>query len=185
MTTEPKRLEKWQKFPLGDSRIAINLRAMLGLQDDEEIPETVWIVMGIHRALERQFIGNPWSPRDLASMIVESQALLPTMRNATKYVRGSDVFIENVGREGKYWNPGPLGLHLINCDGDVYLVKTESLKASQAAITNSQLNKDAKEGSLMRQLADELNPQKPEDPDVDVGAMADALEKGELLAARK
>lgn len=140
------KLESWQKFPLTDGQIARNLRSMLRLADDEEIPEALWVVMGIHHALERQFISHPWSHRDLAAMIVEAQAILPSLNKNCEFVRGSTILLTHLGREGKYWNPAPLGMHLVNCDGDVYLVKTADIDAPEAAIFGSKLNVDARRG---------------------------------------
>lgn len=139
-------LESWQKFPLTDGQIARNLRSMLRLSEQEDIPEALWVVMGIHHALERQFISHPWSHRDLAAMIVEAQAILPSLGKACEFVRGATIQLTHLGREGKYWNPAPLGLHLVNCDGDVFLVKAEDIDAPEAAIFGSKLNVDARRG---------------------------------------
>jgi hypothetical protein len=142
------KLAWWQKFHL-DSHLVTNLRSMLDLADDEDFPAVLWIVMGLHRALERRFVHVPWSARDLAQMVIESQILVPTLRNATKWIPGDMVMVTTLQREGAYWHPGPCGKHLINCHGDLHLVEPEDIEAPESAVRDSDLNKAAKVGARL------------------------------------
>ncbi|MHB1950119.1 MAG: hypothetical protein ACYCQK_01440 [Acidiferrobacteraceae bacterium] len=157
--TEPvkKRLQFWQKFPI-DAESAEMARAMLDLEPDDELPEALWIILGIHKAMERRFMVRPFTQREMAAMIIETQFVLPSLRSHTKYVPGERVFVKSLNREAFYWHVGPCNKHLVNCYGDVFLVNCRDIEATEAATTNSTLNKDAAVGAQLRRATEGILP---------------------------
>lgn len=148
------RLQAWQKFPNLDPEVSSTLRAMLFIDDDEELPENLWIIMGIHRAIECRFGSSPWSWRDLANMIVEMAFLnVSQVASSTKYIPGSEVTVKTMNINATYWSPvGSLGLHLLNSHGNLYLVPSSAIKAHDVAVAGSQLNLNARAGERIANI---------------------------------
>lgn len=146
-----KKLERWQKFPL-DRECVSNLRALLGLTDEQEFPESVWKILAVHKALERQFGDRLWTFERLVNIIIAAADHKSFNHGGTeiqRFVPGSPVFCEDVQRHGIYWFLGPFHKHMINCDGDLYLVKAEDLRAPESSIANSELLKNAALGAAI------------------------------------
>jgi len=162
MAYEKQKLENWQKFPLTDSVIVGNLRTMLDLEDGEDFPEELWKVMAIHKCLESHFMINPMSPRDLASLVVESAALRHPYGSNIKFVPGERVFVTKVQREGTYWFCAPHNRHMVNCQGDIFLVKASEIEAPESAISGSTFNKNAALGAkISASVPEHLKPKEP------------------------
>lgn len=145
---EKPRPPWWKRFRV-DTDAILNIRAMLDLTDEEELPEALWIVMGIRKALERRFIAQPWGCDKLVQMIIETWTVLPTLNNKTDFVPGDMVRVIPANRDGAYWHPAPLGKHLINCHGDLFIVRTDEIEAPPSAIPDSEFSKDAAKGALL------------------------------------
>lgn len=160
MAEESKRLKDWQKFPIERSVLEM-VRVMLNLEAEQELPEALWIILGIHKSMEHRFGDLPWGFRDVAAMVVETQTIIPSLRNRTDYVPGSPVTVKSLNRQGVYWHPAPLGRHLINCFGDVYMVETSDLEAPETSITGSEINKVITQGQM---VVDALGKDLEEDP---------------------
>jgi hypothetical protein len=174
------KLELWKKFVI-DIDVIRNLRTMIGLDYDEELPEALWIMLALHKAYARQFTDHSWGFESLANIIVQTHTLLPTMRHQTNlpYIPGSTVLVKTLNRSGRYWHPAPLGMHLVNCQGDVFVVKSEHLEMDESAVFDSELNKNARVGAQKVNAAEVLRPLSAGPPLVDLSKV-----KGELTAAR-
>jgi hypothetical protein len=147
MSEPKKRLENWQKFPLEGETVQ-NLRYMLDLEADEDFPEDMWKVMALHKALGIRFQQDAWSSSRLAQMVIDSGKLREYSSNVL-FVPGETVFVTKVQRDGVYWFPGPMERHIVNCHGDIYLVKTTDIEAPQAAVADSELNRLSRVGERM------------------------------------
>lgn len=170
--SEQKRLATWQKFPV-DREVVDRVRSMLSLADDEELPEALWICMGIRKALEHRFMDVGWSYDSIFVLIMASENY--RVHNRTQYVPGQLVFIHSLNKEGHYWHPAPFGRHLINSYGDVYIVSTDDIKAPQTAIVGSPENNAIKLAEVL-QAADPVE----KDPGM---AYFDKLEQAALAAS--
>lgn len=159
MAEEKKRLEWWQQFPL-DREAVTNLRYMLDIPETEEFPESLWKVMALHKVLLERFQSQIWSSESLAQMIVVSQAF--NAYNAVRsdnirFVAGEKVFVTKAQREGVYWFAGPFARHVVNCHGDIFLVKAADIDAPEAAIVGSELNRHAKTGAKIDEAVQKAN----------------------------
>jgi hypothetical protein len=147
------KLENWQKFPNVPRTCMDMLRTMLHLREDQELPEVLWVIMGIHRAMEAR-CGGPaeWSYRDLAAMVIESALLPSALKAESDFIRGSEIKIASMNIQARYWHPAPLGLHLVNAYGDVYLVTQDDIEAPDVAIKDSEINRHAEIGDRLEHL---------------------------------
>jgi len=148
------KLEGWQKFPNVPRTCMDMLRTMLHLREEQELPEVLWVIMGIHRAMEAR-CGGPaeWSYRDLAAMVIESALLPSALKLESDFIRGSEIKIKSMNIHAHYWHPAPLGLHLVNAFGDVYLIPEDDIEAPDVAIKDSEIVRHADMGEHLEGLA--------------------------------
>lgn len=146
MAYEKKPLEPWQKFPLHDGGILPKLRIMLDIEEGEDLPERVWRVLALHKCTESLFNCDPMNARDLTDVIIQAENL-PDRDSNIQYIPGERVFVTKVQREGIYWFVAPMNRHMVNCQGDVFLVKASDIDAPDAALRKSELNRLAKLGA--------------------------------------
>lgn len=162
MAYEKKPLENWQKFTLTDGSVLSNLRYMLDVGPGEEFSEELWKVMALHKCLESNFVNSEWSPAILCSMVIES-GWVRNYQSNIKFLPGEKVFVTKVQREGIYWFCGPMNRHMVNCQGDIFLVRASEIEAPEAAISDSALNRHARLGEKIDAAVPEhLKPKVPE-----------------------
>lgn len=140
LPVEEKKLQHWQKCHI-DQDALVMIRMMLRLDDYDELPEKVWRTILLHKALNVRFPDPAWSVRDITNLLITSDMWVPPKSGSVKYVPGCQVTVTSIQRDGIYCFAALYGQHVVNCQGDIYLVRTDELKIHEINRIGSQEHK--------------------------------------------
>ncbi len=122
---EKPRLAWWKMPPVGRETVS-RLRDILGLSEEDELPEAVCLLLGLRSAIDATYSSGEVPHSSLVDLVLQAH-LMPLFVEPPLVTPGSKVVIKSQNLEAVYVLAGPFGRHLVNRFGVWFLLAPEDL----------------------------------------------------------
>ena len=122
----PYRAHPWQK-PRVDGYVVARFREILRIPDEDDLPEALWLMLGLHSAINGHFAEGNMSHDQYVFMVLEAESFYRA-RGKPRYSPGTEVFIKPLNQNGIYVHVGIMGRHLVNMNGRFFLFSLDELE---------------------------------------------------------
>jgi len=141
--TAPK-IPEWKRPPMEPSLLT-RLREILGLGMLDELPEELYLTIGLQMALDRYFTQTELSYKEMCALVLQS-AIYPVPQPGQKIKTGYTVLVKSMNARGIYICRALYGRDLVNMYGTWMLHRPEDIEVADEGVPESELNRHAARG---------------------------------------